>query len=134
MAQSQAPLCWLLARRSIRYFSPVVRGNALTQSSEDARALSVPRSPKSKAFGVLVRALKQRVEAIAETRLPAARPNQGSHAIVYGVGRNAADRSNVGARDLKKFCRIWIVQQSQEQMLQGDVTMGPLLGCSSGAP
>jgi hypothetical protein len=37
-------------------------------------------------------------------------------------------------RDLKKLCRIWIVQQSQQQMLKGDVTMGSLLGCSSGAP
>jgi NAD(P)H-hydrate repair Nnr-like enzyme with NAD(P)H-hydrate epimerase domain len=78
--------------------------------------------------------LKQRVEAVAETWLASARPNERSHAVVDGVGRNAADGGNVGARDLKKLRRIWIVQQSQQQMLKGNETMGPLLGCSSGAP
>ena len=83
---------------------------------------------------ILVRARKQRIEPVAETRLPPVGHNQGSHAIVYGVNHGATDHGDIGPRDLEEPCRVRIVQQSQKQMLERDITMRPLLGCSSGAP
>ena len=123
------------AASGLKPFAASITDALLSASSAMAIRRSAPSiSRRPSAFGLLVRALKQRVEPVAETWLPPARPNQGRHAVVYGVGHGAADHGDIGPRDLKKLCRIRIVQQSQKQMLKGDVTMGPLLGCSSGAP
>jgi hypothetical protein len=44
------------------------------------------------------------------------------------------DHGDIGPGHLEQPSGIWIVQQGEKQMLEGYISMRPLLGCRSGAP